>query len=81
MYLLDSVRPALATSYAYVNPVVAVLLGLTLGAESLTAAGLLALPLILVGVALVSGFGAGRSIRLLPRLRRRLPECDVPTAA
>ena len=53
LYLLRVVRPALATSYAYVNPVVAVLLGLTVGNETLTGPGLLALPLILGGVALV----------------------------
>ncbi len=82
MYLLDNVRPALATSYAYVNPVVAVALGLTLGAESITAAGLLALPLILVGVGLLAGFGAGQIVRLFPRLlRRSRPECDGPAAA
>ncbi len=82
MYLLDNVRPALATSYAYVNPVVAVALGLTLGAESLTAAGLLALPLILAGVALISGLPADVKVRRLARLRRRpRRECDAPAAA
>ena len=49
MYLLRRVRPALATSYAYVNPVVAVMLGLTVGSESLSGEGLIALPLILIG--------------------------------
>lgn len=58
MYLLRRVRPALATSYAYVNPVVAVFLGLTIGSESLTGEGLIALPLILIGVGLIT---AGRT--------------------
>ncbi len=53
IYLLDSVRPALATSYAYVNPVVAVFLGLTLGREAVTGAAWIALPIVLVGVILV----------------------------
>ena len=53
-YLLKTVRPALATSYAYVNPLVAVVLGLTLGAEIITGAVLIALPLILAGVGLVA---------------------------
>lgn len=35
MYLIRNVSPALATSYAYVNPVVAVLLGTGLGGETL----------------------------------------------
>jgi len=33
-YLLRHARPAVATSYAYVNPVVAMLLGMTLGGET-----------------------------------------------
>ena len=82
MYLLDHVRPVLATSYAYVNPVVAVVLALTFGAESLTAAGLLALPLILGGVALISGYGVGQGTRRPLRLwRRQAPERDVRVAA
>jgi drug/metabolite transporter (DMT)-like permease len=54
VYLLQTVRPALATSYAYVNPVVAVALGLTLGAEVITGPIIIALPLILVGIALTA---------------------------
>lgn len=52
-YLLRNVRPALATSYAYVNPVVAVLLGIALAGERLSAKGIAALLVILTGVALV----------------------------
>jgi drug/metabolite transporter (DMT)-like permease len=54
IYLLQTVRPALSTSYAYVNPVVAVALGLTVGGEVITGPILVALPLILTGVALVA---------------------------
>ncbi len=54
MYLLRNVRPALATSYAYVNPVVAVLLGVTLGGELVSPQSVAALPVILVGVGLVA---------------------------
>lgn len=82
MYLLEKVRPALATSYAYVNPVVAVALGLTIGAESVTGQGLVALPVILGGVALLSGVSARKVMRLAPRRRRRGPEeCELPVAA
>jgi len=52
-YLLHHVRPAVATSYAYVNPVVAVALGVGLGGEHLTKLGWAALAVILAGVALV----------------------------
>lgn len=54
VYLVGRVRPALATSYAYVNPVIAVLLGIGLGNETLSAFALSALPIILLGVALVA---------------------------
>jgi drug/metabolite transporter (DMT)-like permease len=53
VYLLDNVSPPVATSYAYVNPVVAVALGVTLGAEVITGPALVALPMILLGVAVV----------------------------
>jgi len=52
-YLLAHTRPAVATSYAYVNPVVAVLLGITLGDEVVGGWAYVGLPVILAGVALV----------------------------
>lgn len=70
-YLLHTVRPALATSYAYVNPVVAVVLGLTLGNETITGPALLALPVILAGVALVAMPPRRRPARPLRRLLLR----------
>ncbi|MBZ9712605.1 drug/metabolite exporter YedA [Deinococcus multiflagellatus] len=54
MYLVAHTRPALATSYAYVNPVVAVLLGVGFGGERLGALGWVALGVILAGVLLVA---------------------------
>jgi drug/metabolite transporter (DMT)-like permease len=53
-YLLRSVRPALATSYAYVNPVVAIALGVGLDSERITWIGGLAMLVILAGVMLVA---------------------------
>ncbi|MGZ3618296.1 MAG: EamA family transporter, partial [Ktedonobacteraceae bacterium] len=53
-YVLRRVRPALATSYAYVNPVVAVCLGVALVGESVTVLTIVAMVVILVGVALLS---------------------------
>jgi drug/metabolite transporter (DMT)-like permease len=52
-YLLAHTRPAVATSYAYVNPVVAVILGVTLGEEVIGGWALVGLPIILAGVAMV----------------------------
>lgn len=59
LYLLNAVRPALATSYAYVNPPVAVLIGALLGGEAVHAADLVAMAIILAGVALIA-FGRRR---------------------
>lgn len=53
VYLLQNVRPALATSYAYVNPVVAVGLGVWLAGEHVDAMELVAMAVILAGVVLV----------------------------
>lgn len=56
VYLLRTVRPALATSYAFVNPVVAVLLGAWLADEHVSTQDLLALGAILASVLLVLPF-------------------------
>ncbi len=53
VYLLNKVRPALATSYAYVNPVIAVILGIWFAGERITGTGVLAMTVILAGVVLV----------------------------
>lgn len=53
MYLIRNVSPALATSYAYVNPVVAVLLGTDCG-ETLSKIEWLALGVIVFAVVLVT---------------------------
>jgi drug/metabolite transporter (DMT)-like permease len=53
-YLLRHVRPALATSYAYVNPLVAVALGVALAGEQINLFEVLAMLTILSGVVLVS---------------------------
>jgi drug/metabolite transporter (DMT)-like permease len=52
-FLLKNVRPALATSYAYVNPVLAVLLGVWVAGERITGTGVIAMFVILTGVVLV----------------------------
>jgi drug/metabolite transporter (DMT)-like permease len=52
VYLLGRVRPVLATSYAYVNPVIAVILGIWLAGERITVTGVSAMLVILTGVVL-----------------------------
>ena len=53
-YVLRHLRPALATSYAYVNPMVAVGLGVLLAGEHLTLLEIVAILITLSGVVLVS---------------------------
>ena len=53
LYLLARVPAPVASSYAYVNPIVALVLGAALAGERLPAALMVALPLILTAVALV----------------------------
>jgi drug/metabolite transporter (DMT)-like permease len=53
LYLLKHVRPAAATSYAYVNPVVAVLLGVTFAGERIGTIEWLAMTVIVSAVVLI----------------------------
>ncbi|MDR3386509.1 MAG: drug/metabolite exporter YedA [Rudaea sp.] len=54
IYLLHHVRPALATSYAYVNPPVAVLIGVLLGGESVRPLDVAGMVVILAGVVAIT---------------------------
>jgi drug/metabolite transporter (DMT)-like permease len=54
MYLLNRVRPALATSYAYVNPILAVALGIWFAGEKITATEITAMLIIIAGVVMVA---------------------------
>jgi drug/metabolite transporter (DMT)-like permease len=69
MYLLKHVRPAAATSYAYVNPAVAVLLGIVFVGETIGIEEALAMAVIISAVVLIG----------LPRWRRKpeLPAVKV----
>ena len=53
-YLIAHVSPALAMSYAYVNPAIAVLLGVVFSDEKVSGRMGIALPVILAGVAIVT---------------------------
>jgi drug/metabolite transporter (DMT)-like permease len=54
MYLLDHVSPTLANSYSFVNPAIALLLGVVIGGDTLTGSALIALPVILIGVSFIA---------------------------
>ncbi len=54
VYVLHHARPALATSYAYINPVTALLLGWLIAGETLAVSTLWGMAVILAGVVLLS---------------------------
>jgi drug/metabolite transporter (DMT)-like permease len=54
VYLLQNVSPAKASTYAYVNPLVAVLLGWAIAGETVTPRSIAAAAIILGGVAMIS---------------------------
>lgn len=54
LYLLQTVRPLMATSYAYVNPPVAVLIGALFAGEVVHLSDLASMAIILSGVALIT---------------------------
>jgi drug/metabolite transporter (DMT)-like permease len=54
IYLLQAVSPAKASTYAYVNPLVAVFLGWAIAGEPVTARTLIAAAIILAGVAMIT---------------------------
>lgn len=58
-YLLRETTPAKATTYAYVNPVVAVLLGWAFAGEPITMRTVVAAGIILASVAMISLAGSG----------------------
>lgn len=70
LYVLKHARPALATSYAYVNPPVAVLLGILLAGEHLGSFDLAGMAVILLGVMVITlGRARGKDPSSSPRLR------------
>lgn len=62
VYLLRNVSPAKASTYAYVNPLVAVILGWAVAGEQVTSRTVVAAAIILGGVALIT-IARGRAVR------------------
>ncbi len=60
LWLLRATTPARATTYAFVNPIVAVLLGWLLAEEALSSTVVISTALIVAGVVLITQFGPGR---------------------
>lgn len=66
IWLLHHVRPALAGSYAYVNPAIAVLLGAWLARERFGARELVAMAVILAGVVIITFARTAKANRPVP---------------
>lgn len=60
LYLLENVRPSLATSYTYINPAIALALGVFLAGETVSRDELAAVAAILCGVAVIVLSSRGR---------------------
>lgn len=60
IWLLKNVQPALVSTYAYVNPIIAVFLGWLIAAEPLGGRILFAAAIIVAGVALITALNARR---------------------
>lgn len=61
LYVLKHARPALATSYGYVNPPVAVLFGMLILGEHIGTSDLVGMAIILLGVVIITVSGRRRS--------------------
>jgi drug/metabolite transporter (DMT)-like permease len=85
VYILKNASPARASTYAYVNPVIAVFLGWAVGGEALTSRAILAAVFIVAAVVAVTrhqttGHAAERAVAR-PEPPVRTEEDEVPTPA
>jgi drug/metabolite transporter (DMT)-like permease len=81
IWLLRVVSPARVSTYAYVNPVVAIFLGSTFHGEPITARTLVAAAVILVAVAIITGAQAGNPKSLPESLPEPLPQSALAPSA
>lgn len=73
IYVLTNASPVTASTYAYVNPVVAVALGAWFGGEDLSARILVASAIIIAGVVLIVSYGTGYAASSSRMEQRGLP--------
>lgn len=76
-WLLKATTPARASTYAYVNPVIAVFLGWALGGETLTGRMIMAAAVIVAGVVIITTRRSPTS----PKPMEALPNVGAPCAA
>ncbi len=82
IWLLRVSTPARVSTYAYVNPVVAVILGAALAGEPITARALLAAVIILSAVVLITTYGTARTPKPkeVPTTRGLTSQVEASTA-
>jgi drug/metabolite transporter (DMT)-like permease len=78
VWLLHVSTPARVATYAYVNPLIAVLLGCTLGREVFSHELIVAGALIIIAVALIVRGGAKPVLRNVRRPHEPAPALTVP---
>jgi drug/metabolite transporter (DMT)-like permease len=69
VWLLRATTPARASTYAYVNPIVAVIIGWLVAGETLSGRVLIAAALIIAAVAAITTLGTKKSSRVLEKLK------------
>jgi threonine/homoserine efflux transporter RhtA len=74
MYILKNSPPARASTYAYVNPVVAVILGWALAGEPLTLRTIIAAAIIVAAVIIITTYKSAR--RQAEKAQGRFAEAD-----
>jgi drug/metabolite transporter (DMT)-like permease len=79
-WLLKNAQPAMVSTYAYVNPAIAVLLGWAVAGETLTGQMLLGAAIIVGSVALITSHKKEKKEKIVEVEKTILPECDVSTA-
>jgi drug/metabolite transporter (DMT)-like permease len=75
MWLLKVSTPSRVATYAYVNPVVAVLLGWAIGGESLTMQTVIATAIIVAGVVVITTAQSAKKPHYVGREEGHCPEC------
>jgi len=74
VWLLRATMPARASTYAYVNPIVAVIIGWLVAGETLSGRVLIAAALIIAAVAAITTLGTRKGSQVLEKLKERKEE-------
>jgi drug/metabolite transporter (DMT)-like permease len=79
-WLLKNAQPAMVSTYAYVNPAIAVFLGWAIAGETLTGQMMLGAVIIVGSVALITANKKGKKEEIVELEKAPLPECKASVA-